>query len=119
MDFSKAFDCVNWSSLWKVLLELGVPKHLIAMLQGLYRESRGTVRIDQGTSKPFCFGKRVRQGCILSPIIFNAYGEYIMRHTYDGWSGGVCIGGAKITNLRYADDTTLVATNETEMAAFF
>lgn len=119
IDYSKAFDCVNWSSLWKVLNVLGVPNHLIVLVQSLYIYSQGVVRIDEAVSQPFCFGKGVRQGCILSPILFNAYGEYIMRQTCEDWSGGVRIGGAHITNLRYADDTTLLAADEPEMSLFF
>ncbi|KAA5557044.1 hypothetical protein F3G48_33055, partial [Pseudomonas aeruginosa] len=65
----------------------------------------------------FKFRKGVRQGCILSPVLFNIYGEYIMRRTCEGWDGGVTIGGVKLSNLRYADDTTLLAANENEMAA--
>ncbi|KAA5657335.1 reverse transcriptase family protein, partial [Pseudomonas aeruginosa] len=78
IDYSKAFDCVNWSSLWKVLNVLGVPNHLIVLVQSLYIYSQGVVRIDEAVSQPFCFGKGVRQGCILSPILFDAYGEYIL-----------------------------------------
>ncbi|KAJ8724798.1 hypothetical protein PYW07_015756 [Mythimna separata] len=69
------------------------------------------------TSKPFKFRRGVRQGCILSPILFNIYGEYIMRRTCENWEGGITVGGVKITNLRYADDTTLLAANESEMVA--
>lgn len=118
VDYSKAFDCVSWSSLWKVLSCLGVPEHLTTLLQTLYTNSQGVVRIGEVTSEPFCFGKGVRQGCIVSPILFNAYGEYIMRQTCDNWDGGVRIGGMKVTNLRYADDTTLLAASEIEMSQF-
>ena len=89
--------------------------HLIALIQTLYSSNQGIVKIDKSTSDPFSFGKGVKQGCILSPILFNAYGEYIIRRTCEDWEGGVTIGGSKITNLRYADDTTLLASSETEM----
>ena len=115
IDYSKSFDDVTWSNLWTILKELGVPVHLIALIQTLYSSNQGIVKIDKSTSDPFSFGKGVRQGCILSPILFNAYGEYIIRRTCEDWEGGVTIGGSKITNLRYADDTTLLAANETEM----
>lgn len=110
VNYSKAFDFVNWRSLWRLLAEIGVPKHLIAMPHGLY-----SGRIDQSMSKSFCFGKGVRQGYILSPILFSAYGVYIMRQTLDDWSGSVCIGRSKITNLRYAENTTLGAASEFQM----
>lgn len=115
IDYSKAFDCVVWQSLWKVLSELGVPHHLVSLIQALYSQNKGIVKIDQTNSNPFSFGKGVWQGCILSPILFNAYGEYIIRRTCENWEGGVTIGGTKLTNLRYADDTTLLAASESEM----
>lgn len=115
VDYSKAFDCVNWEALWRVLTELGIPQHLVALLESLYVKSHGVAKVGTTTSRPFTFQKGVRQGCLLSPILFNAYGEYIVRHTLDGWEGGVSVGGAKLTNLRYADDTTLLAASETEM----
>nr|ADI61821.1 endonuclease-reverse transcriptase [Bombyx mori] len=115
VDYSKAFDCVGWNCLWRVLQELGVPMHLKAFLQSLYYGSQGTVRVDYTMSNRFNFRRGVRQGCILSPILFNIYGEYIMRKTLENWDGGITIGGVKVTNLRYADDTTLLATTEAEM----
>ncbi|XP_077255535.1 uncharacterized protein LOC143893712 [Temnothorax americanus] len=117
VDYCKAFDCVDWRCLWGILTKLGVPQHLTALLCTLYYSSRRVVRVDKTTSGPFSFGKGVRQGCILSPILFNVYGEYIMRRTCEKWEGGVTIGGVKITNLRYADDTTLLAATEAEMVA--
>ena len=92
-----------------------MPRHLTALIQSLYHQNQGVIRIEKCTSKHFTFEKGVRQGCILSPILFNIYGEYIVRQTCDGWDGGVSVGGRKITNLRYADDTTLLATSEAEM----
>lgn len=118
VDYSKAFDCVDWNCLWDVLTELGVPRHLTALLQSLYYNSQGVVRIDRTASDSFKFHKGVRQGCILSPILFNIYGEYIVRKTCDGWDGGITVGGCKISNLRYADDTTLLAASEIEMSKF-
>lgn len=88
----------------------------MALIQSLYADNQGLVKIDDAISQPFQFRKGVRQGCILSPVLFNIYGEYIMRQVCDEWEGGVSIGGAKITNLRYADDTTLFATSEEEMS---
>ncbi|KAJ8718731.1 hypothetical protein PYW07_016287 [Mythimna separata] len=99
VDYNKAFDCVNWGCLWRVLHELEVPDHLIALLRTLYDSSQGVVRVDKITSKPFKFHRGVRQGCILSPILFNIYGEYIMRRTCENWEGGITVGGVKMTNL--------------------
>ncbi|KAA5586618.1 hypothetical protein F3H15_37365, partial [Pseudomonas aeruginosa] len=84
-------------------------------IRSLYLDNQGMVKVENCTSALFGFGKGVRQGCILSPILFNAYGEYIIRRACVGWEGGVTIGGTKITNLRYADDTTLLAASEIEM----
>ncbi|XP_012544182.2 transposon TX1 uncharacterized 149 kDa protein [Bombyx mori] len=117
IDYSKAFDCVKWDHLWKILAELGVPQHLVLLLHSLYINNQGIIRVEETISAPFKFRKGVRQGCILSPVLFNIYGEYIMRRTCEGWDGGVTIGGVKLSNLRYADDTTLLAANESEMTA--
>lgn len=75
------------------------------------------MKLDESQSETFHTERGVRQGCILSPKLLNLYGEYIMRKALDGWNGGVTVGGTKIMNLRYADDTTILAASETEMAA--
>ena len=98
--------------------EMGVPPHLIALTCNLYADSRATVRLDDTYSPEFEPSKGVRQGCILSPLLFNIYGEYIMRKSLDGWKGGVRIGGETISNLRFADDTTSCAKTEEEMKEF-
>lgn len=113
---SKAFDCVDWQKLWDVLSELGVPEHFTALLQALQLDNQGKVKIGQTLLKPFQFKKGFRQGCILSPILFNVYGEYIMRCVCEDWESGISIGGLKITNLRYPDDTTVFAAMEGEMS---
>ncbi|XP_037866981.1 uncharacterized protein LOC119628534 [Bombyx mori] len=115
VDYQKAFDCVSWKHLWYVLKDMGVPMHLIQLMRALYLSGRGSVRIGPAQSREFRFEKGVRQGCIVSPILFNIYGEYIMRKTLEEWDGGATVGGVKISNLRYADDTTLVASSEKEM----
>jgi hypothetical protein len=116
IDYKKAFDFVNWDYLWKVLLDMGVPMHLVKIIHNLYNDNNAVVRINSLNSTNFRVQRGVRQGCILSPDLFNIYGEYIMRRALDGWKGGVSIGGKKLSNLRYADDTTLIANNHEEMA---
>lgn len=115
IDYKKAFDSIKWDKLWTILAEMGVPKHIIILIKNLYQNSKAVVKIDNHLSKPCDIKKGVRQGCILSPLLFNIYGEYVMRITMDNWEGGFTIGGTKISNLRYADDTTLLASTETEL----
>ena len=115
VDYNKAFDCVKWKNLWVILAEMGVPEHLITLIRNLYANGRAVVRLQEGESDPFDPAKGVRQGCILSPILFNIYGEYIMRCALEGWNDGVRIGGRTINNLRFADDTTLCAQTMPEM----
>ena len=76
----KPFDCVDHNKLWKVLQEMGIPDHLTCLLRNLYTGQEATVRTGRGPTDWFQIGKRVRQGCILSPCLFNLYAEYIMRN---------------------------------------
>ena len=78
--YAKAFDCVDHNKLWKILKEMGIPDHLICLLRNLYAGQEATVRTGHGTTDWFPIGKGVRQGCILSPCLFNLYVEYIMRN---------------------------------------
>lgn len=112
---STAFDNVKWDHLWNILEEMAVHQHMIYLIRTLYHVNRAFVQIDNDLSQVFIVGKEVRQGCILSPILFNIYGEWIIR-TAKGWEGEVSIGRRKISNLRYADDTAILATTEDEMA---
>ena len=109
IDYKKAFDCVDHERMWIILKDMGVPIHLVVLLRNLYANQKATVRTEFGETEQFDIGKGVRQGCILSPLLFNIYAENIMRDVLDKWEGGVGIGGRLITNLRYADDTTLIA----------
>ena len=109
IDYKKAFDCVDHERMWIILKDMGVPIHLVVLLRNLYANQKATVRTEFGETEQFDIGKGVRQGCILSPLLFNIYAENIMRDVLDKWEGGVGIGGRVITNLRYADDTTLIA----------
>ena len=108
IDYAKAVDCVDHNKLWKVLIEMGVPDHLTCLLGNLYAGKEATVRTGHGTTDWFQIGKRVPQGCILSPCLFNLYAEYIMRNTgLEEAQAGIKISGRNINNLRYADNTTL------------
>ena len=80
IDYTKAFDCVDHNKLWKILKEMGIPDHLTCLLRNLYAVQEATVRTGHGTTDWFQMGKGVRQGCILSPCLFNLYAEYIMRN---------------------------------------
>ena len=80
IDYAKAFDCVDHSKLWKILQEMGIPDHLTCLLRNLYAGQEATVRTGHGTMDWFKIGKGLRQGCILSPCLFNLYAEYIMRN---------------------------------------
>ena len=83
IDYAKAFDCVDHNKLWKILKEMGISDHLTCLLRNLYASQETTVRSGHGITDWFQIGKGVRQGCILSPCLFNCYAEYIMRNT--GW----------------------------------
>ena len=80
IDYAQAFDCVDHNKLWKILKEMGIPDHLTCLLRNLYAAQETTVRTGHGTPDWFQVGKRVRQGYILSPCLFNFYAEYIMRN---------------------------------------
>ena len=80
IDYAKTFDCLHHNKLWKILKEMGIPDHLTYLLRNLYAGQEATVRTGHGTTDCFQIGKGVRQGCILSPFLFNLYAEYIMRN---------------------------------------
>ena len=116
IDYAKVFDCVDHNKLWKILQEMGIPDHLTCLLRNLYAGQEATVKIGHGTMDWFQIGKRVRQGCILSPCFFNFYAEYIMRNAgLDEAQAGIKIARRIINTLRYADDTTLMAESEEEL----
>src|SRR5574337_1183970 len=95
---------------------MGIPDHLICLLRNLYAGQEATVRTRHGTTDWFQIGKGVHQGCILSPCLFNLYAEYIMRNPgLEETQAGINIAGRNINNLRYADDTTLMAESEEEL----
>ena len=115
IDYAKAFDCVDHSKLWKIL-EMGLPDHLTYLLRNLFAGQEATVRTGLRTTDWFQIGKGVRQGCILSPCLFNLYAEYITRNSgLDEVQAGIKIARRNISNLRYTDDTTLMKESEEEL----
>ena len=115
IDYAKAFDCVDHNKVWKILKEMAIPDHLTCLLRNLYAGQEATVRTGHGTDW-FQIGKGICQGCILSLCLFNLYAEYIMRNAgLDEAQAGIKIAERNINNLRYADDTTLMAENEEEV----
>ena len=98
---------------------MGIPNHLTCLLRNLYTGQEATVRTGQGRKDWFQTGKAVHQGCILSPGLFNFYAEYIMRNAgLEETQAGIKIAGRNLNNLRYADDTTLMAESEEEIKSF-
>ena len=113
IDYAKAFDCVDHNKLWKILKEMGIPDHLTK--KNLYAGQEATVRTGCGRTDCFQIGKGVHQGCLLSPCLFNLYAEYIMRNAgLEEAQAGIKMARRNINNLRYADDTTLMAESEEE-----
>ena len=120
IDYAKAFDCVDHNKLWKILQEIGLPDHLTCLLRNLYAGQEATVRTGHGTTDWFQIRKEVCQGCILSPCLFN-----YMQSTYIMWNAGldksqaiIKTAGKNINNLRYADDTTLMAESKEKLKSF-
>ena len=104
---------MNHNKLWKILKEMGIPDHLTCLLRSLYAGQEATVRTEHGTTDWFQIGKGVCPGCILSPCLFNLHAEYIMRNAgLEEAQARVKIARRNINNLRYADDTTLIAESE-------
>jgi len=113
-NYAKAFDCMDHNKLWKIFKEMRIPDHFTCLLRSLYIGQEVTVRTVHGKMDWFQTGNGVRQGYIMSPCLFNLYAEYIM------WNVGLDKAGIKISerninNLRYADDTTLMAESEEEL----
>ena len=113
IDYAKAFDCVDHNKLWKSLKEMGIPDHLTCLLRNLYAAQEATIGTGHGTTDWFQIGKGVCQGCVLSLCLFDFYAECITRNAgLEEIQAGNKIAGRNIKNLRYADDTTLMAENE-------
>ena len=116
IDCAKAFDCVDHSKLWNILKEMGTPNHFTCLLRNLDAGQEATVRHRHRTTDWLQIGKEAYQGCILSPCLFNLYAEYSMRNTgLDEAQAGIKIAGRNINNLRYTNDTILMAESEEEL----
>ena len=116
IDYAKAFDCVDHNKLWKILKEMCIPDHLTCLLRNLYAGQEATLRTGHGKTDWLQIEKGVRQGCILSPCLFNLHAEYIMRNAgLEEAQAGIKIAGRNFNNLRYADNTTLMAESEEEL----
>ena len=111
---------MDHNELWTILKEMGIPDHLTCLLRNLYAGQEATVTTGHGTTDWFQTGKGVRQGCILSPCLFNLYAEYVMRNAgLEEAEAGIKIAGRNINNLKYADDPTLMAESEEELKSLF
>ena len=111
-----SFDCVDHNKLWQILKEMGIPDHLTCLLRNLYAGQEAIVRTGQGTTDWLQIGKGVREGCIVSPCLFNLYAEYIIWNAgLDEAQAEIKIAGRNSHNLRYADDMTLEAESEEEL----
>ena len=116
IDYAKAFDCVHYSKMWKILKEMEIPDHLTCLLRNLYAGQEAIVKTGHGTMDWFQTGKGIRQDYILSPWLFNLYAEYMMWNAgLDDAQAGIKIAGRNINKLRHADDTTLIAESEEEL----
>ena len=115
IDYAKAFNCVDHNKLQKILKEMGIPDHLTCLLKNLCAGQEATVRTGHGTDWSQ-IGKGIRQSCTLSPCLFNLYAKYIIQNArLDKTQTGIKIAGRNISNLRHADDTTLMAESEEEL----
>ena len=114
--YAKAFDCVDHNKLWNILKEMGLPEHLTYLLRNLYAGKEATFRTGHGTTDWSQIRKVVHQGCILSPCLFNLYAEYIIVNSrLDEAQAEIKIARRNISNLTYADVTTLMAEIEEEL----
>ena len=118
--FCFIYATVDHNKLWKILKDMGIPDHLTCLLRKLYADQEATVRTGHGTTNCFQIGIGVCQGCILSPCLFNFYAEYIMRNAWlEETQAGIKIARININNLKYADDTNLMAECEEELKSIF
>ena len=116
--YDKAFHCVDHSRLWRILQEMEIPDPLVCLQRNVYAGEEATDKNGNGTTDRFQIWKGVYQGCVLSPCLFNLYAEYIMQNAgLDEAQAGIKTARRNISELRYADDTILMAENEEEVRA--
>lgn len=115
IDYRKAFDCVKHHKMIEILKETGVDQQEIKIISNLYWHQVAEVRVETATSDVVLIKRGVRQGCILSPLLFNIYSEAIFREALDTVNGGITVNGIKINNIRYADDTVIMADNMADL----
>ena len=117
-DYAKTFDCEDHNKLWKILKEMGISDHLTCLLRNLYAGQEATVITGHGRTDWFQIGKGVHQGCILSHCLFNLSTQYIIQNArLDEAQAGIKIAGRNNNNIRYADDTPIMAESEEELKA--
>ena len=113
IDYAKAFNCADHNKLWKILEKMGIPDHLTCLLRNLYAGQEATVRSRHGTTGWFQIGNG---GCILSPCLINLYAEYITRNAgLEETQAGIKIAGRNLNNLRYANNTNIMAERKEEL----
>ena len=116
IDYAKALDCVDHNKLWKIVQEMGIPEHLTCLLRNLYTGQEATVRTGHETTDWLQIRKGVHQGCILSPCLFNLYLDYIKQNArLDEVQAAIKIPRRNINNLRYTDETNLMAESEEQL----
>ena len=112
VDYEKAFDRVNWKRLMEILTSIGVDWRDRRLIAALYMEQTAVVRVNNELSEPSEIGRGVRQGCLISPVLFNVYAEAIMREALDSVDDGVKVGGELVKAVRFADDQAMTANTE-------
>ena len=112
MDFEKAFDRVKWTKLFEVLKKIGVNWRDRRLIMNLYMQQTAVVRTENGDSEPGEIGRGVRQGCLLSPLLFSIYAEMMMIEAMEGVKEGVRIEGELLKNVKFADDHVMQAHTE-------
>ena len=117
IDNAKAFHRVSHGKLWETMEQVGFPGHIIQLVVNLYKEQGSVVRTTNGHTEWFKIERGVRQGCVISPGLYNIYSEHIMRCILEEHHDGITIGGRRETNLRFAEDTTLLCTSKEELLA--
>lgn len=112
VDYEKAFDRLKWTKLMDILKRIGIDWRDRRLITNLYMNQTAVVRTEHGDSEPGEMGRGVRQGCLLSPLLFSIYAEMMMKEAMEGVDGGVKIGGELVTDVKFADDQGMVATTE-------